>query len=101
MAKKNRKKGSAVNRILVIQLIVMLLLLLAVSFFIAQRTRQSSLAHMAAINDERAIIINNYVENAEKTLITFSHAKQVTDLLKNPNNDVYADLKKSIKNQHY
>lgn len=92
MAKKNRKKGSAVNRILVIQLIVMLLLLLAVSFFIAQRTRQSSLAHMAAINDERAIIINNYVANAEKTLVTFSHAKQVTDLLKNPNNDVYAEV---------
>ncbi|MBP0988766.1 MAG: diguanylate cyclase [Oscillospiraceae bacterium] len=90
MAKKKKKQGTAVNRILVIQLLVMLLLLLAVSFFVASKTRESALAHMSAINDERAILINNFVDSAERTLVTYSHAKQVQDLLNNPDNDVYA-----------
>ncbi len=80
----NNKQSSTVNRILLVQLIVMLVLLLIVSLFISSRTKQNARAHMAALNDERAIIINNYVEDAEKTLITFSHAKQVTDILKDP-----------------
>lgn len=91
MANKNKKQSSAVNRILLIQLVVMLVLLLIVTLFISTRTRQNARAHMAALNDERAIIINNYVENAEKTLVAFSHAKQVTDILKNPTNEEFIE----------
>ena len=93
MANKNKKQSSAVNRILLIQLVVMLVLLLIVTLFISTRTRQNARAHMAALNDERAIIINNYVENAEKTLVAFSHAKQVTDILKNPTNEEFIESK--------
>lgn len=87
MGKKNKKNHSAVNRILVIQLIVMLLLLLGVCFFVASKTRESALAQMSSLNDERALIINNYVAEAEKTLVSFSHAKQVTALLCDPENE--------------
>lgn len=75
------------NRILAIQLVLMLLMLLAVSFFVASRTRQNAINQMSALNGERALIINNYVENSEKTLIAYSHAKQVTALLKDPDNE--------------
>ena len=65
----------------------MLLMLFAVSFFVASRTRQNAVNQMSALNGERALIINNYVENSEKTLIAYSHAKQVTALLKDPDNE--------------
>ena len=91
MGTKNQKNRSAVNRVLIIQLVLMLLLLFAVCFFVASRTRRSALAQMTSLNDERALIINNYVSNAEKTLIYFSHAKQVTALLNDPENETLAE----------
>lgn len=87
MGKNKNRQKSAMNRILVIQLILMLLLLLGVSFFIAYKTRQNALEQMSALNGERALIINNYVDNAEKTLIAYSHAKQISALLKDPDNE--------------
>ena len=87
MGKNRNRQKSAMNRILVMQLILMLLLLLGVSFFIAYKTRQNALEQMSALNGERALIINNYVDNAEKTLIAYSHAKQISALLKDPDNE--------------
>ncbi len=87
MAKKKNKQKSAMNRILAIQLVLMLLLLTAISALVAYKTRQNALDQMAQLNHERALIINNYVENAEKTLIAYSHAKQVSALLEDPDNE--------------
>lgn len=100
MAKNKAKNGSAVNRILIIQFIVMLLLLAVVSFFVTTKTRNSALTQMASLNDQRAIIINNYVNNAESTLITFSHAKQVSDILKDPENDVYKNTAQNYTEEY-
>ena len=81
---KKKKKMSTVNIVLIIELVVMLLLTLLITKIVSSRTRQSSLDHMATITEERAHIIESYIENAEKTLSAYARAGQITDLLLNP-----------------
>ncbi len=86
MAKKKKKssgKGSSLNLnlMLVIQLIVMLGLSVFITVIISNKTRENSKQHLGAITDERAQIIENYVNNAENTLRAFSKAEQITNLL--------------------
>lgn len=77
----NNNNGLNVNLILIIQLVVMVILFILIVLTITKTTRQNSIEHMGTITDERAHIIENYVDNAEKTLIYFSKAEQVKALL--------------------
>ena len=76
-----KKKFSTVTLVLVIELIIMLALLIVITVTVSKRTRQNSIDHMATITDERAHIIDNFVQNSEKTLKQFCRAEQVTNLL--------------------
>lgn len=73
---------SALNRILIIQLVVMLGLSVFITITVSNKTRDNAIEHMGAIADERAHIIENYVENSENTLKNFCKAQQVQDILK-------------------
>ena len=87
MSKSNSKKGgkfgssTTLNTILIIQLVIMLGLSLFITKTVSSKTRENAIQHMGAISDERAHIIESYVENSEKTLRAFCKASQVTDLL--------------------
>lgn len=89
--KDEKKSVSAVNLILILQLVVMIILFLLITFTISKTTRNNSIEHMGTITDERAQIINNYVENAEKTLTYYSKADQIKDVLKDPTNQDLID----------
>ena len=73
---------SALNRILIIQLVVMLGLSVFITVTVSSKTMDNAIEHMGAIADERAKIVENYVENSEKTLNNFCKAQQVKDILK-------------------
>ena len=75
-------KTSTIAIILFIQLAIMIALILVMTITTGRLTRENALNNMATITDERAQIIENYVENAEKTLRSFGKASQVKDLLK-------------------
>ena len=75
------QKFSALNLLLIIQLIVMIVLSLAITKTVSSATRKNTLEHMKTLTDERAQIIQNYVYNAEKTLTYFGKAQQVKDIL--------------------
>ena len=87
MSKSNSKKGgkfgssTTLNTILIIQLVIMLGLSLFITKTVSSKTRENAIQHMGAISDERAHIIESYVENSEKTLRNFCKASQVRDLL--------------------
>lgn len=103
---KGSKKISTLNLILVIQLVVMIVLSVALTATITRSTKKNAIEHMQTITDERAHIILNYVENAEKTLTYYSKAEQVTNLLSDPDNADYIakaqsfteDYSKSVDN---
>ena len=84
MITPKKQQNSAVNRILIIELIVMILLMIFVTKTVSSQTRKNSIDHMATITDERAKIIDSFVQDAKKTLTAYSRASQITDLLKNP-----------------
>ena len=77
----NEKKLSNITIILIVQLIIMALLVILITKIVSSQTRQNALDNMATITDERAEIINNFVDQSEKTLSKFCRASQVTDLL--------------------
>lgn len=86
--KKESKKGfSTLNRILILQLVLMLALSGFITKRISDSTQQNAIDHMTAITDERAHIIQNYVEQAENTLKNFSKASQVIEALENLNDE--------------
>lgn len=78
---KKKMSSSALNKILVIQLVLMLGLSIFITTTISLKTRDNAVEHMGAICDERAHIIESYIRNAEKTLKNFGKAQQVKDVL--------------------
>ena len=80
----SKKKISRVNLILIIQLAIMVILVLIITKTVSQSTRENADDHMATITEERAHIIDSYVDSAEKTLSAYCRAGQIIDLLKNP-----------------
>ena len=86
---KGQKKISTVGLILIIQLIIMIILSLGITKKISSTTRKDSIAHMQTITNERAHIIQTYVQNAEKTLSYFSNAEAVRNILLDPDNKEY------------
>ena len=88
---KGKKSVSTINLILILQLIIMVVIFFLIAFTVNRSTRQNSLDHMSTITDERAHIIDSYVENAEKTLIYYSKAGQIKELLLHPNDKAAVD----------
>ena len=80
----SKKKISRVNLILIIQLAIMVALVLIITKTVSQSTRENADDHMATITEERAHIIDSYVDNAEKTLSAYCRAGQIIELLKHP-----------------
>lgn len=76
------KKISTLSLILIIQLVLMIAISVIITATITSTTKKDSIEHMQTITDERASIILNYVENAEKTLTYFSEGYEVKALLK-------------------
>ena len=83
--KKSKKGLSTISIVLVVQLILLLVLSVIITVTVSSKTKKSTLNSMAAITDARAEMIEDYVRQAEETLTYFSQASQITDLLKNPN----------------
>ena len=83
---KDSKKMSTVSLVLIAELVIMIILSLAVTKTISSTTRKSSMDNMQTITNERAHIIQTYVENSEKILLYYSKAAQITNLLKDPSN---------------
>ena len=88
---KGQKKVSTVTLILIIQLIIMIVLSLGITKTISSTTRKDSIDHMQTITNERAHIIQTYVENAEKTLSYFSNAEAVKNILLYPDKSTYVE----------
>ena len=82
----SKQKMSTVNRLLIIQLVVMIVLMVIVTVTVSINTREDADNHMATLTDERAHMIDSYVDNAEKTLSAFCRAGQIVDLLKDQSN---------------
>ena len=80
--KSGKMRFTALNRVLIVQLVVMLALSVFITVTVSNKTRDNAIEHMGAIADERAHIIENYVENSENTLRNFCKAQQVQDILK-------------------
>lgn len=80
------KKISMVNLLLIVQLIILTLVFLLITISISRSTRKNAIDHMSTITDERASIIDSYVDNAERTLTYYSKAGQIRALLENPDN---------------
>jgi len=80
------KKISTINLLLIVQLLVLTLVFLLITVSISRSTRKNSIDHMSTITDERASIIDSYVDNAEKTLTHYSKAGQIKALLLDPDN---------------
>jgi GGDEF domain-containing protein len=78
---KEKKKISTLNLLTIIQLVVMVFVTLGITKVISSATRENAVEHMKTLTDERAQIILNYVQNAEKTLTYFGKAQQVKDIL--------------------
>ena len=87
MATPKRNTPSTANRVLALQLAIMIILLLIVTSFVANKTRDSALDHMATVTYERATIVSNYIDNAEAALTAYSRSAQIINLLKNPDNE--------------
>ncbi|MBR2086192.1 MAG: hypothetical protein IJ906_03485, partial [Oscillospiraceae bacterium] len=62
------KKLSNITIILIVQLIVMALLVILITKVVSSMSRNNALDNMATITDERAQIIEDFVNESEKTL---------------------------------
>lgn len=69
---------------LVMQIVVMTILSILVIYSITIDTKQSTTSSMKTIVQERSQIIKNYVDDAERTLISYSRAGEILDILQNP-----------------
>lgn len=96
--KKSGKMGSStLNLILIIQLIVMLGLSVFITITVSSKTKENAIDHMKAIGEERAKIIETFVDNAEKTLTYFSRSPEVLDVVKRAKELSWQDLQTKLR----
>lgn len=72
--------------IIIMQIAVMTILFILVIYSSTTDTRQNTINSMQTIVQERCQIIRNYVNEAERTLISYSRAGEILDIMQNPNN---------------
>ena len=89
---KGLKKLSTVSWLLIIQLVIMVTMSLTVNKIISATMHDNTINHMQTITNERAKIIEEYIESAEQTLNFYSKASQITDLLNSENPSKNQDL---------
>lgn len=90
--KKSTSSTSTLNIVLIVQLIIMLGLSVFITLTVSKATKKNAIDHMEAITNERAHMITNFVDNAEKTLTYFSKSGQVRNMLLNPDNTEYQNI---------
>lgn len=90
---KERQNGSQISLglgqkiiacILAMQIVVMTVLSVLVVYSITVDTRRRTTNSMKTIVQERSQIIKNYVSEAESTLISYSRAGEILDIMQNP-----------------
>lgn len=69
---------------LAMQILVMTMLSVFVVRAITTDTRNSTINSMKTIVQDRSQIIGNYVEEAERTLLSYSRAGEIRDILRDP-----------------
>ena len=84
---RRKKSFSALNILLIVQLILMFGISIGVTQLISKEATKSSDTYMMTIAEERSRIILNYVENIRKTLSEYSHAGEILNVLENPSDD--------------
>ena len=82
--KQTGRSFSALNFILLLQLILMFILSMGITEVISTSAERSADDYMITIADERSRIIRNYVESAENTLSAYSHAGEIHEVLEKP-----------------
>lgn len=69
---------------LAMQILVMTILSIVVVYSMTKNIRNSTINSMKTIVQERSQIITNYVDEAERTLMAYSRAGEILDIMKNP-----------------
>lgn len=84
---KTRKIGLG-KKIIAVTLTMQLVALIILSMFVintvTKNTREATINNMETVAQERGLIIENYVQQAEKTLMAYSRAGEILELLQNP-----------------
>jgi GGDEF domain-containing protein len=85
-AAKNGKKKKEysfkfLNNFMLIQLALILALCLFITNAISKRAKENAKEHLAALGSEHAVIIDDYVSNAETILQTFASSPQFVQIL--------------------
>lgn len=79
--------GKITACILTVQIVVMGAMVLFIGDAITDNTRQSTTNNMETVVEERSRIIENYVQEVEKTLTAYSRAGEILAVLKNPTDE--------------
>lgn len=90
--KKNKRKGTLGQKITLSVLLMQIVIILILSVFVVisttKSTKQTAINNMQAVTQERAQIIQNFVDQTENTLMAYSKAGEVTALLQNQSDSV-------------
>ncbi len=73
--------------ILTVQIVVLAVMVLFIGNAVTNNTRKSTTNNMETVVEERSRIIENYVQEVEKTLTAYSRAGEIRDVLKNPTDE--------------
>ena len=86
VAKSKKTKNltfNFLNRIMIVQFILMLILSLYITARVSTSAKQNAKEHLSAIANERALIVTNFVDDAESKLRIFAANDRVIDALYN------------------
>ncbi len=89
MENKNKLRISLGQKIiacmLIMQIVIMAVLAVLVINTVTNDTREATIGNMKTVVEERSQIIENYVKQAEGTLMAYSRAGEILDIMKHPN----------------
>ena len=87
MSKLNKNKKdlsfSFLNRIMIVQFVLMLILSLFITQKVSKHTKESATAQLSAIANERALIVSEFVDNAESKLELFATSPEIVAMMEN------------------
>ena len=99
MAQFTRKKKNVtfnfLNRLMILQFVLMLALSLFITYKVNTHTKENATAQLSAIANERALIVSEFVDNAESKLRLFAVEPEIVQMMKNP-----GDRNAVIEGQH-